>query len=377
MPVLGCGGKLVLRREAPTPCVLNPESLDADNNRYSSLCDENYWSGDKVSVDCLPEPDPNFPPDPGSWATYFNSSWFLGPNRDHITASDHAFYKTDEEEYPDGEAGDDAQFYARVGDTSGGEEIRDCDPSDHWIHVDQLGRVSFYNSRCDALSGCERDRIDLEAIGKPITIAPFGSLEYQNAVWECVSEAGDYQFSDVEDSVTLETICDNPPDYERPDVGTDEFDNANVLPREGGGGAVPYWQCTADLREWTLQLEALSVDTTSVSEKFGEAVKSLVNGGGTTEFFVERRCTDDDVTDSTILMKLLLLTSKGCKADAQFYMIQRDGCGSDCEGLIKGDLYYETQVLITNTAVNLRPTEIVAGSASFVTTGEIALRETP
>ena len=57
--------------------------------------------------------------------------------------------------------------------------------------------------------------------------------------------------------------------------------------------------------------------------------------------------------------------------------MQRPGeCGAElCSGLIAGDLYYEADILVTQTAVNVRPTELVVGTADFVTTGEIALRE--
>jgi hypothetical protein len=131
-----------------------------------------------------------------------------------------------------------------------------------------------------------------------------------------------------------------------------------------------------DIREWTLQLDAPSVDTTSVSEKFGEAVKSLVNGGGSTEFFVERQCMTDLQADSNTLMKLLFMTENGCNADARFYLIDREGCGYDCDsGLLKGELYYEASILITATAINVRPTEMIAGTAQFVTTGPIRLKE--
>jgi hypothetical protein len=74
-------------------------------------------------------------------------------------------------------------------------------------------------------------------------------------------------------------------------------------------------------------------------------------------------------------MKLLLMTEKGCKASARFWLMDRgDNCDIDCD-LINGVLYYEADILITQTAVNLRPTEIVAGTAQFVTTGEIKLLE--
>ena len=65
------------------------------------------------------------------------------------------------------------------------------------------------------------------------------------------------------------------------------------------------------------------------------------------------------------------MTEQGCKAAAQFWMIDR---GRAC-GLLTGDLYYETELLVTNVAINLRPTEVVAGTAQFVTTGSIALKQ--
>ena len=39
----------------------------------------------------------------------------LGPNRDHITAEDHKFYKQAGEAYPTGKEKDDANFYAKNG----------------------------------------------------------------------------------------------------------------------------------------------------------------------------------------------------------------------------------------------------------------------
>jgi hypothetical protein len=42
--------------------------------------------------------------------------------------------------------------------------------------------------------------------------------------------------------------------------------------------------------------------------------------------------------------------------------------------LLPGDLFYETELLVTSVAVNTRATDIIAGSLNFVTVGEIALR---
>ena len=157
-------------------------------------------------------------------------------------------------------------------------------------------------------------------------------------------------------------------------AGTDEYDNANLLPRGEQGEPAPFWQILCDIREWSLELNAPSVDTTAVSEKFGTAVKSLVTAGGSTEFLIDRECFDKDTRDNgLVIMQLLMMTEKGCQASAQFWLMSgTDACGADCDR-IDGSLYYETEILITNTAVNLRPTEIVAGTASFVSTGEIKL----
>jgi hypothetical protein len=128
------------------------------------------------------------------------------------------------------------------------------------------------------------------------------------------------------------------------------------------------------MSEWSLNLTAQEVDTTAVGEKFGDSVKSVVTGGGSIDFLVSRRKTLDQtgapMADSTSLMRLLLLSEKGCKADAEFWMI--DG-QEDRDTLLPGDLFYQTQVLVTSIAINTRATDIIAGSLNFVTVGEIRL----
>ena len=383
MAVLGTGGKLVLKREAPAPCLLLDSGLNWNNDTYASIC-PGYINGDHIAADCLPVIRPGqLPGNPDNWASYQGSRWYVGPNRTQIANDNDQFYKTASEEYPDGQAGNAAQFYARVGDESGGDEIVGCVPDDYWIHIDELGRVSFYESRCAALAGCPGDRLDLANVAGSVTIAPYGHADYLNAVWDCIAGLDvDYEFSDVADSVTLESICDDAPDYiqpvPNPNTEAFAFDNADVEPRPADSPA-PYWECVADLREWSLDLSAPEVDTTAVAEKFGNAVKSLVSGGGSTEFFIDRKCFSDGMTNGMTLMQLLLMTEQGCKASAKFYVLQRPGdCGVDeCSGLINGDLYYETDLLITQTAVNMRPTELVVGTAQFVSTGPIKLKEAP
>lgn len=380
MAVLGAGGKLYLRRDAPEPCLIDGLALDNDDDSLISNC-PNFWTGDHVIAGCLPTDNGLYPPNPSGWATYFASRYFLGPNRTHIENQDDPFYKNAGQEYPDGQADDDAQFYAREGDVADGEEILGCRDNDYWIHVDQLGRVSFYNDRCSALRGCKDGRVALEGpVAGSIGLAPYGTTEYNNATWECFAEFTQYNQANVQDTVTLESICGYAPDYQSPEADTGEYDNADLVPRGiNAGQPWPYWSILCDLREWTLELSAPSVDTTAISEKFGEAVKSLVTGGGATEFLIDRKCYDDNHDNGVMLMKLLMMTEKGCKASARFFLVDRsdEACGPQCGEQIAGDLYYEADLLVTASAVNVRPTEILAGTANFVTTGEIRLLEAP
>ena len=377
MAVLGTGGRLLLKRDAPAPLLLSSDLLDADLNVLNSIGSD-YWTGDRVTTNCLPVLNGGFPPNPDGWASYFGSKWYLGPNRTQVDDNRDDFYKKGGEEYPDGQADDLAQFYCREGDVSGGNKILPCQINDYWIYIDPLGRVSFYEDRCSATLGCTDQRVKLESVDGSIGIAPYGSLEYVNAIWQCLDGVGEYRFSDGRDSVTLESICEDPPLYQKPIANTLEYDNANLLPRgQTQGKAEPFWNVMCECREWSLDLQAPEVDITSVAEKWGNSVKSLVRGGGSTEFFIDRGCNEEGQFNGTTLMKLLLLTEKGCKAEAQFWMISREGdCNSPpCNGLVRGDLYYEADILVTANAINVRPTEMVAGTAQFVTTGEIRLVE--
>ena len=373
MAVLGVGGKLLLKRAAPEPFLIADSTLDAGNNLYTAS-EPGYWNGDRVTVNCLPTSTGPFPPRVGGYASYFGGNWFLGPNRSQISSNADSFYKTASESYPDGDLGDASQFYAREGDVSGGDVIPPCIPEDFYIHVDALGHLSFYLDRCAALAGCLNNRVSLFSVAGTIAVAPYGSFDYSNAVWRCVTSMGEFKFSDAQDTVTLKSICADAPSYQSPEAATGEYDNANVLPRTlNQGEPSMYWRQLCDIAQWNLELNAPSVETTSVSEKFGNAVKSLVTGGGSAEFLIDRKCYGDDKDNGLALLQLLMMTEKGCEATAQFWMTDQEASRGGANGSIQGGLYYEANILVTASAVNLRPTEIVAGTVQFVTTEDIKL----
>ena len=376
MAVLGAGGRLELKRDAPDSCVVTDQALNWNKDVLTSFCD-GYISGDHVTVIGLPIMGELFPTKPNGYGMYAESKWYLGPNRWHVDDDLDVFYKEDGEEYPVGQAGDDAQFYARTGDEAciDGEcgPLPGLDNNDYWIHIDSLGYVSFYENRCNALLGCPDHRVDLINVGGPIIVAPYGSGDYQNGLTVCYDQLGSYLPSDITDSVTLDSVCDDAPLYELPEPNTDPYDNADVTPR-GEISPDALWQIVCELREWSLELDAPSVDVQGVGEKFGNSIKSIITGGGSMEYFIDRQCLDDRQTDALQIMQLLLMTENGCQVSARFWVMDRgtEPCNYRC-GPLPGQIYYETDLLITRNAVNLRPTDMVAGTANFITTGEVKL----
>lgn len=367
MAVLGHGGRLWLRREAPDAVVLPTAAVHLLTNAIL-VRNPGYWSGDEVTITCpdgLPIDSGNGQPGcPDGHAMYVGSDWVLGVNRAHVAGDDDGFYAAD----------DEAPFYLRPDDV-GLVETRSF-----YVHRDQIDRLSFYASQAAALRGSKADRVPLFRVDfGSLLLAPVGSVDYQNALALCSSELdlGDYRFSDIQDEVTLASICESAPAYQAPTAGTDDYDNADVQPRSYVNSPVDrgIWNVQGLLSEWSLNLTAQEVDTTAVGEKFGDSVKSLITGGGQVDFLVDRRTGIDQSgaarTDSTTLMRLLLMSEKGCKADAQFWMISDQ---QDAGELLPGDLFYQSQLLVTSMAINTRATDIIAGSLNFVTVGEIGLK---
>lgn len=362
MAVLGHGGRLRLKREAPEPTVLRPGNVHVASKSIF-MRNPAFWSGDQITLSCingLPIDASGSGPDcPDGYGTYYGGDWFIGSNRDHIVTEASNFY----------DANNAVQFYMRQ------EESGITTSITYYIYRDQLDRISFYSTRAAALKGATAERTTLYKVDfNALIVSSAGTTEYENAIAVCSTDIGTYAFSDVQDEVTLSSICDFAPDFVNPPAWYTEYDNMDLTPRyyinAGAEGGV--WMIQAQLTEWALNLTAPEVDITAVGEKFGDSVKSLVTGGGTMDFLIDRLATGENEADSTVLLNLLLLTEKGCKARAEFYMIVNRPEGA--AGVLPGDLFYETELLVTSVAVNTRATEIIAGSLNFVTVGEIALR---
>lgn len=357
MAVLGIDGIVRLRREAPLPIVVSSSVLRADIDAIV-LSNQDFWSGDEVYL-FSQEGLPLSGQCSNGSAMYAGGFLETGPNRSHIADNDDFFYKR-------GVGEDSDNFYCGVGAKS----------AEYFVYKDSLNRLSFYTDYCSAVNGGSINKVNLAQYDfNVLLIAAAGTQDYNNALTECVSGVRDYRFSDVRDEVTLESICDFAPSYQSPAAGTAEYDDADLTPRSAVNGFPWVLQC--ELAEWSLELDGAAVDTTQVGEKFGENIKSIITGGGKFDFQIgeagHSSASGDMPVDPSYLLQLLQLTERGAKAEAEFWLMQRK-VSDTCSVLARGGLYYATNILITNIAVNVRATDVIVGSANFATSGEIALK---
>jgi len=378
MAVLGTNGKIVLSRSAPAPVAVNVTALNQDKN-IISLTTPGFRSGDLVEVASTNNwPNANLYSDPliPSYANIFDYQdyaemvgygtaypagllrpfrWLSTENNDVLTTEDGNVFAVQSD-------ADITPYRNRL-----------------YVHVDALNRLSFYRTRAAALEGANNaTREDIDQ--SDFALDPSGQIELR---------------------------------------------------------LVNEWKLEACLQSWSLNLNASEIDTTGLGDQFFDGVKSLVQGGGTFDFFIEREERDtrntaivsrseyanayvffgveENITynnaavsgssagttaydnaevtpapaaftlDSTALatlgtsnvLRLLLNTNEQYEAEAEFWMIDSDvqDRTSYTGMLLPGDLYYKAQIMLTSSAVSVRATDVITGSANFVTVREVQLRE--
>jgi hypothetical protein len=474
MAVLGTNGKIVLNRSSPAPVAVNVTALNQDKN-IISLTTTGFRSGDLVevaSLDNWPNADLNDAQLIPSYANIFDyqdyaemvgystayPSELLRPYRWLATESNDALVTEDGKIIAVQSDANTTPYRNRL-----------------YVHIDPLNRLSFYRTRAAALAGANdvtREDINRSAFmtratgNYTYTLPP---SDYSSAaVVDDPLETTSLESADIVG--TAGSLSDYPPPYNDSSLvaGTTAYDNANVTPRseiiqpayqQPAPDAlielrlINEWKLEACLQSWSLNLNASEIDTTGLGDQFFDGVKSLVQGGGTFDFLIEReardtrnaaitsqsqytnaRCfvgIDENITynDANIigtagsladygpdyddasldpgataydnanitprseimiwtpqllvsvgtsnLLRLLLNTNEQAEAEAEFWMIDGDQQDrtSYTGSLLPGDLYYKAQVMLTSSAVSVRATDIITGSANFVTVREVQLRE--
>jgi hypothetical protein len=476
MAVLGSNGRVILNRSAPTPVVVEVTDLNQDKN-IVLLSAPSFRTGDLVEVASIDNWPNDYLFDSRLVPTYANTY----QHQDWAEAVDYSvaypssllrpfrWLSTEENEPLTTQDGDALVIEPAAADQ---QPYR----NQLYVHVDQLNRLSFYRTRAAALagaSGATRENIDFDdflPIADAVKIDQGAGLSaYANA--QCIMhviESCSYELADIVG--TSGSLSEYGPDYDDAslDAGASSYDNANITPRTEITEVqlsdplpdtlielrlVNEWNLECSLQSWELSLNGNEIDTTGLGDQFFDGVKSLIQGGGSLDFLVERESVDTrttaivnrddyanarcfvgveenltynsadiigtsgsladygpDYDDASLdagtnpydnanitprseigeladqvlasvgtsnLLRLLLNTAEQAEATAEFWMIdpsQRDRV-SYTYTLLPGDLYYRAQILITNTAISTRATEVISGSANFVTVRDVELLE--
>jgi len=128
--------------------------------------------------------------------------------------------------------------------------------------------------------------------------------------------------------------------------------------------------------EYELNTNREAIDVTSLSDAHRQQYSSLITGSGQLTAQWDYKNVADEETVN-YLMQLVLRTEIGGIFGAKFYL-KSEGA-SPAGGTFKptqlnDSLWWEFDALITNSATNFAPGEIIVSTVSFVTTGAIRLR---
>ena len=128
--------------------------------------------------------------------------------------------------------------------------------------------------------------------------------------------------------------------------------------------------------QYELNTNREAIDVTSLSDAHRQQYSSLITGSGQLTAQWDYKNVADEETVN-YLMQLVLRTEIGGIFGAKFYL-KSEGA-SPAGGTFKptqlnDSLWWEFDALITNSATNFAPGEIIVSTVSFVTTGSIRLR---
>jgi hypothetical protein len=345
MAVLGTFGRIVIKRSAPQPEVMNFSAINKTQKIYT-LTQAGYRNGDLVEIASTT-----------NWPNASSSDVALVPAyvadipyewRGNLEMVDYT------EPYP-----------AALGSTPYKNQL--------YISVDQLNRVAFYRSRSSALQNVRADRESLDAI------QPNDALEIRLVNdWRIECNLTEWNLN--LDAKVLETT----------DLGDDFFDGVKstikgsgtlsfIVEREASDPknsiiiSIPNYQ-NAVL--WTGSNDGTTLINGSITEgpnsggDYDNASVSGVEPAPRQYALMARSGTSN-------LMRLLLATQDQAEADAEFWMISEEGSRSGDSIVVKepGDLFYRAKIVITSNAISAAAADVVAGSASFVTVRDVELLE--
>ena len=338
MAVLGTGGLLEISREIPNPMALSYQRLNIGSTPYTiTFASPSYWQGDRIILAA----DGGLPIDingngyadcPDGHGMYRGSTWALGPNRAWYSGSetDNApFYNS---------AGNSNSFYNTAAATGLTEQ------TDAYMSRDLLDRIRLWTTEAAAHSQSGTEKAFINVKPKNFVIARY----FDNATY---ASAIDSAIASIADLV----------------INGESVLSGFHVPCEDGNRD---YSLQAYLQRWVLSLDAASLDTTAIGQTFGENIKSLVRGAGSINFMADHRSVAGE-QDTLALLRLVMLLQNQCNTKAKFYLYKNR---NEADPKIDGSVYYECEIVLTNSNLNTVAGDITTGTADFVATSEIALK---
>jgi hypothetical protein len=374
MAVLGVGGVLGISRAIPEPIALSSARINTGGATTTiSLTNPGYWTGDRIIIasslgvpfdvngdgyaDC---PDGHGIYRGGIWDTGISRAFYVGGDTDASP-----FYR----QYTETlnlvtQAGD--QLVTQSGDAliglSGAEGLEDfynnaantglATQADGYMSRDELDRIQLWTTEAAAHSASGTEKaISKVKCGNFIVTYYDDAAEYTAAIDTAATSLNELTL--LQSEQLLASVITLPAGFAA------LCDDANRN-----------WKMQCDLQEWVMSIDATSLDTTAIGETFGEHVKSLVRGAGTLQFQADHRAQEGE-EDGLALLRLVLLTQNHCNTKARFHLYKNRNAPNP---QIDGSVYYECDILLTNSRLNTRAVDIIAGTADFVATSEIKIK---
>lgn len=224
-----------------------------------------------------------------------------------------------------------------------------------YYHKNELDRARLYSTPAGALNGLDADVVDLNAVTGPIILA-YSPTSAQIEILEDL-------LAILPDPVPAEQRLRAYPSQEAAFIA-----QAPALVMRSQG----------TMRSWQFTTSAPEIDTTALGDQFSDAIKSTASGSGTCDFLVDLYY-DSTKQDSDPLLRGVLLTQVGARAKAKFYLRKPQEeppvtCSNSDKTLLTRGLWYEADILFTQTEIDTSPENFIVGSASFITVGRVALR---
>jgi hypothetical protein len=371
MAVLGTGGLLEISREVPEAMALSYQRLNIGSTPYTiTFASPSYWQGDRIILAA----DGGLPIDlngdgyadcPDGHGIYRGSIWMLGPSKAWYAGSltDGApFYNnlssplltqnnnnliTQSGDTLVGFSGlsDNDDFYNTAATTGLTEQ------TDGYMSRDLLDRIRLWTTEAAAHTQSGTEKAFLNVKPKNLVVASYlNNSSYTSAIDSAIASIADLAISG---EVVLSTLVALPSGFHV--ICADANRNYNFQ---------------VQLKQWILSIDAENLDTTAIGQTFGENVKALVRGAGSIDFMAEHRAVAGE-QDTLALLRLVLLLQNQCNTKARFYLFKnRSGQSPQ----IDGSVYYECEILLTNTNLNAQVGDLLTGTADFVATSEIGIK---